>query len=364
MKKSLLCLILCLFALSISVAQTTMAQAYEDIDKAFINRSTDDLSKVLSSLTPVDSPLAESYILKKCRQLVITNEYDFSKEAVYVVIDHDMDNTSAVELYSRIEGASKKHEEELRQEQERKEALARAHQQTLEKARVGVEKNYETVKAASGEKVYLDSRSYSYSNNDWYLNIAILNLGIGSYDSNTALKYGMGAEAGYFYSNLQMSLGADLGGTINLLKLSGDNESIVSEFYLIPQLALNNLNKRLFFRVGLMGSVMNDKDDENEPDTVFVESFISPLFGIGTRNVMLGPLNFQAYYDYLLGHLADSDIKTSMQAGAFFSFVAAEMETVRLNCKFGIKDTLYVLSDGIDNRFQFSFAIGVGNVKQ
>ena len=49
----------------------------------------------------------ESYILKKARELLITNELDLAAEISLSVIDHNLDNFDAVALYTSIDTAIK-----------------------------------------------------------------------------------------------------------------------------------------------------------------------------------------------------------------------------------------------------------------
>lgn len=79
---------------------------YQAIDSAFASRSGEELDSVLkTNLTASDYPLYEAYILKKARLLIIDDELDFARQAALVVIDNNIENFDAVDLYSYIDKA-------------------------------------------------------------------------------------------------------------------------------------------------------------------------------------------------------------------------------------------------------------------
>ena len=73
----------------------------------------------------------ESYILKKARELLITNELDLAAEISLSVIDHNLDNFDAVALYTSIDTAIKARDAKIKAEEERRRAAQEAKQKRI-----------------------------------------------------------------------------------------------------------------------------------------------------------------------------------------------------------------------------------------
>jgi len=144
-------------------AQESLDTVYAQIDLAIVEHSSDKVAVVLTKyLESKNYDFYESYTLKKARQLIIEDDLIFARDTTLVVIDHNLENFDAVELYSYIdraildEQANRQAEENrLRLEAERVAALN-------EKAKLRIAKsdNYSNVSTASGQSVYINHEKY------------------------------------------------------------------------------------------------------------------------------------------------------------------------------------------------------------
>ena len=83
-----------------------IVELYKQIDGAFSDKSDRELDAVLSNNNEDSNYyLLENYTMKKIRRLVIDKEYDFALQSNLIVIDNNLDNAEAVEMYSVIAAA-------------------------------------------------------------------------------------------------------------------------------------------------------------------------------------------------------------------------------------------------------------------
>ena len=101
-----------------------VAKIYKEIDHIFIIKSEDELNTVLSENNHDKYYyLIENYTEKKIRRLIVNNDYDFAMAAIVIVIENNLDNEQAVEMYSVISEAYEvQREHELEEEQKTLEA--------------------------------------------------------------------------------------------------------------------------------------------------------------------------------------------------------------------------------------------------
>ena len=119
---------------------------YREADGAIAQSGATGLTGVLSKYSgyPWYSRL-EDFVLKKARQLVIQDDLDQASAVSLSVIDANLDNQDAVQLYQSIQRAREEREEERRKAEE-KQALAIHKQQAQEtKTREEVDKTYKAV---------------------------------------------------------------------------------------------------------------------------------------------------------------------------------------------------------------------------
>ena len=109
-----------------------VSEVYKQIDNCFSAKDEDKLNTVLArNVNDKYYYLMENYTQKKIRRLIVNNDYDFAMTATLALIENNLDNEEAVEMYSVISDAyeiQRKHEAELE------------HQRQLELARIQLEK--------------------------------------------------------------------------------------------------------------------------------------------------------------------------------------------------------------------------------
>ena len=140
-------------------SQESLDSVYAQIDLAFVEQSPENISKVLEKYSSSkDYYLYEAYTLKKARQYVVEDNLEFARDATLAVIDNNLENFDAVDLYSYIdrailseEAARRAEENRLRMEAER---LAVLNERT--KAKIAKSDTYSSVNTASGTSIYIN----------------------------------------------------------------------------------------------------------------------------------------------------------------------------------------------------------------
>ena len=120
------------FSGSLFAVEEYVSELYRQIDTIFTTKEEEQLNRLLEkNSNDKYYYLIENYTQKKIRRLIVNNEYDFAMTATLAVIENNLDNEEAVEMYSVIADAyeiQRKHEAELE------------HQRQLELARLQLEK--------------------------------------------------------------------------------------------------------------------------------------------------------------------------------------------------------------------------------
>lgn len=355
------------FSLGALSAQESLDAVYAQIDLAFAERSTESLSNILEQHhSSKDYNLYEAYTLKKTRQLIIQDDLVLARDVSLVVIDNNLENFDAVDLYSYIdrailneEAARQAEENRLRLEAER---LAAMNEKT--KAKLDKSDYYDSVNTASGSSIYLNQQK-SFSSTDWNIAIGIADLlyqTVTKPESYNSLKYGLAFDGNLYYNTEQYILGAEAFVDFQMLTLGDGEQEIMTSAKLIPMIAFPSFSKHLFYRIGFAVHGLSEPD-ETETETGSVDTFLTPSFGVGLLNLNLGISSWDLFYDYYLGHLAYDDLKSSMEMGASVMIPMAVNDKTKIGFKLGAIDTLFIKDEGIDNRAKFIMSIGVGNVK-
>ena len=130
------------FSSSAFAVEEYVSDIYKQIDTCFSAKDEAKLNSVLAkNSNDKYYYLIENYTQKKIRRLIVNNDYDFAMAATLALIENNLDNEEAVEMYSVISDAydiQRKHEAELE------------HQRQLELARIQIEK--EKQRAANAAK--------------------------------------------------------------------------------------------------------------------------------------------------------------------------------------------------------------------
>jgi hypothetical protein len=306
----------------------------------------------------------ESYAMKKIRRLVISNDFKFAEQAILVVIDNNLDNTEAVEMYSSIEDSLEKQEAYERQQEQ----LRIAEQQRIEKEKNAQKKNadkeFQSAKTASGASVYITGREEKFSSSYWSGRFGVADLMLASQtpDDYTSLRYGLAAGITWEYSwQKKLVFGVDAAAEGFILSVYNDDRTMMGSIKLVPELSFAGFNKNIFLRAGFAGLITTSSSTS---DTVLHRSFYTPVTGIGFNHVRLGDITLSGFYDYYPGHLFYDDMNSAMGAGLTATFLVAEMEKVKLNFNTGFNDNMYITKAGMENHAGIILSIGVENVAQ
>ncbi|WP_294429638.1 hypothetical protein [uncultured Treponema sp.] len=362
-----------------------VGEAFKRIDMAIAGRSIDAISKVLSdNKSSPNYQLIENYTLKKTRQLIITDNLEFARQTSLAVIDNNIENFDAVELYSYIDKAilNQQAAQQAAENRKRLEEERIAARNAKSKAQLESRGNYHVVSTASGQEVYVNEQKASFSSWIWTVKLGLADFVYQkvSEPDYSSLKYGLALGANVFRPSERFIIGADLfadahivtfstsGGLEGEAKLNSSGlpeaQAAPQEFFMsgrfVPEFAFADLSKYLFVRAGLAAHILasNDRDRTGSTDT-----FISPVIGAAFENVPVGEAVIRAFYDYDLGHLAYEDINSAMEFGGSILLPMAVNDKTKVGVEFGFQDLLVMRNvGGMENRTKITFAIGVGNV--
>lgn len=363
LKRLLAASIMLLCAGHVFALEDYVSDVYHEIDTAFQQKSESGLNVVLQE-NQGDKYyyLMENYATKKVRRLIITNDYEFAMNAVLVIIDNNLDNTDAVEMYALISEAFEEQraaEREAILEQERAQAKLAA---SKEEQRSNVEKSYDTVTAADGQKVF-QKKDQKMSSNVWQFRFGIIDgdLVTNKSDDFMDFKYGISAAFDYEHQKEDINLGFDAYGAFHLsfARPEIDNTMLLN-LELMPKISFNRLWDRFFVRAGLVALPVVKNAKAASAD--LFGTFITPAVGVGIGSAPIGSAQFSLNADYYPGHFFYKDLNAAMGFGANICIPYAEMDRIKLTFNFGVKDYLFIKNNGIENRAKIIIAIGAENV--
>ena len=344
-----------------------VSDIYKQIDGCFSAKDEGKLNDVLSRNTKDKYYyLIENYTQKKIRRLIVVNDYDFAMEATLALIENNLDNEEAVEMYSVIADAyeiQRKHEAEL--EHQRMLELARIEAEK-EKQRGNVEKEYVSATKTSGGAVYVSGKETKLTSYNWKACLGMINL-LHLFDKQSeisSLHYGVALDFRYEYTmENKMVLGTDIFAGFQFLGFA-DEEKLVpmlGDVDFALKAAFPQVSNNLFFRMGF-DTVVTGKS-KTAPDTKpVVGMFYSPTIGVKMERIPLGAIKVDLGADWLAGHLFMKDIKAAAAASMNVEIPFAELEKVKLNFNIGVRDKFFIKDEGLENRASVIMAIGVENV--
>lgn len=368
------------------VGQSTddVGAIFKKIDMAIAAKSSESISKILSeNKSSRDYQLIENYTLKKTRQLIITDNLELARQTSLAVIDNNIENFDAVELYSYIDKAilNQQAANQAAENRKRLEEERIAARNAKSKQQIASRGNYQVVSTASGQEVYVNEQQASFSSKIWTVKLGLADF---VYQKITepdysSLKYGLALGATIFRPSERFIIGADIFADANIVTLmsTGGNEVALNkkkkdnpdfnnpqEFFLsarlVPEFAFADLGKNIFLRAGLSAHILasNDRDITNTTKT-----FFSPVVGIAFDNINLGESQFRLFADYDVGHMFYDDIKLAAEFGGSILLPFSVNDKTKFGIELGVQDLLMLKKEsGIENRTKFTFAIGVGNV--
>jgi len=360
-------ILLSIFSSKAFALEEYVSEIYKQIDSCFTAKDETKLNDVLSKNTKDKYYyLIENYTQKKIRRLIVNNDYDFAMEATLVLIENNLDNEEAVEMYSVISDAyeiQRKHEAEL--EYQRQLELARIEAEK-EKQRGNVEKEYVSATKTSGGAVYVTGKETKLTSYNWKAALGMVNL-LHLFDAQgeiSSFHYGVSLDFRYEYTlENKMIIGTDAFAGFQFLGFAEDDKLVplIGDIDLALKAAFPQVSQKLFFRMGF-DSLIAGKS-KTAPDTQWVVgNFYSPTLGIKFERIPLGGIKVDLGADWLAGHLFMKDVTAAGAASLNVEIPFAEMEKVKLNFNFGVRDKFFLKKDGLENRASVIMAIGVENV--
>lgn len=346
-----------------------VSEVYNQIDACFSAKDEDKLNSVLSkNVNDKYYYLMENYTQKKIRRLIVNNDYDFAMSAILVVIENNLDNEEAVEMYSVISDAyeiQRKHEAEL--EQQRQLELARI-QMEKEKQRGNVEKEYvAATKTSTGSAVYVSGKETKLTSSNWRVKLGIADVTwlMDKKAEISSFHYGVSADFTYEYvMENKDTLGLDVFGGAQFLAIGAPEEKTVPllvDADAAVKYSLAKLSKNLFIRLGF-NAIITGKSEKAPLAKNVLDNFYSPFVGIKLQQLALGPVKIDLGADWLAGHLFVKNIKAAAGAAMNVAIPFAELEKVKLNLNIGLRDKFFLKDEGMENRASLILAIGVENV--
>lgn len=360
-----------LFAsVSLFAVDEYISKIYKQLDKIFQEKSENALNNVLSDNNQDKNYyLIENYTEKKIRRLIVNNDYDFAMTAIIIVIENNLDNEQAVEMYSIISEAYEVQKAyETEQEQKRQLELARIEMEK-EKQRVNVDKKYvSTSKTDTGKSVYISGKETKLSSYSWKAMLGFLDLAwlMESTSGLNNLAYGVSLSGRYEYTfPNDVIFGGEIFADGHFLSFTQEKESIIPVFGEVEGLlkfSTAEISKNLFFRLGF-GGIYTGKDSKAVNTVSIADTLLTPIVGVNFQRIKLPFANLDIGADWYAGHLfAQSNLNFAMGVNMNLEFAFASMDEVALNLNIGLRDKIFVKQGGFENRASLIFAVGVENV--
>ena len=207
-------LLLAIFSNKAFALEEYVSEIYKQIDTCFTAKDETKLNDVLSKNTKDKYYyLIENYTQKRIRRLIVNNDYSFAMDATLALIENNLDNEEAVEMYSVISDAyeiQRKHEAEL--EHQRQLEIARIEMEK-EKQRGNVEKEYVAASKTSGGSVYVTGKETKLTSYNWKASLGMIDL-LHLFDKQggiNSLHYGVALDFRYEYTmENKMVIGTDI----------------------------------------------------------------------------------------------------------------------------------------------------------
>lgn len=355
------------FALPAFAVEEYISDIYKKIDQIFIIQSEDQLNTLLSDNNEDSNYyLIENYTEKKIRRLIVNNEYDFAMTAIIIVIENNLDNEQAVEMYSVIADAYKvqqEHEAEL--EYQRQLELARIEKEK-EKQRVNVEKEYVSAKNTnSGKSVYVTGKETKLTSYRWKVALGLADF-VYLHDNSSninSLHYGPSLSFNYEYTlESKTIIGAELFAGVQPIGMAEEKSLVPLIGDIDVKLKLSpSLIPNMFITTGF-GVVLSQKDANQKKTNLIVGTMYTPIVGIKYERISLGNVKVDLGAEWYAGHLFYDNINFAMGAEANAQIPFADLDKVSLNFNIGLRDKVLVKASGLENRASLILAIGAENV--
>lgn len=326
---------------------------YEMIDTAFRDKNSDSVSSILASCRLEKNYYQyEEYVLQKTRALLLSNQLDLIQSMCMAIIDNNLDNTDALNLYITVEKSVAKRNARQKIIQEQREAEAAYVAQATEREKESIRKDYNTIEnTTTGQTVFVSPvTSKYYSDFTWSLAFNLAELSYRYAGETSSANYGVGLSSDLVYRGAKTSIGADIFVDAGVLNFTAEDTSM-NELSFVPMIAFTKLNEDFFFRAGFSQMQVVSSND--------FSAFSTPILGLGIKNIKKGDMSFGGYVDYYLGHIFQDDMTAAFGAGLQSTFKIGHVGNVNLSLFANLKESLFVLTDGIDSRTRITLGLGV-----
>jgi hypothetical protein len=298
-------------------------------------------------------------MLKRTRQLVIDNRLNTAAALALAMVDANIDNFEAAELYQSAQKAIVLRDLAARKAEAA--AASAAQKQQAEETKIKQEsaRTYQTItNTATGKKVYLDQDYDTYYRTvtwDALIGLANLSLTSGS-PAGSGAKYGLSAALSAFRHGETATFGGEFEAGVQILGL-GENKLVDWYAQAVGSGAINSISSNLVLRAGF-GAFSFDGGDEVIPS----RTLATAVAGIGVRDLSFGNTGRLAVSaDWYPGHLLTDDISFAGSGSLLAAFLLADMQSFNFYFYSGLRDTVILYNGTLRNDIKVMLAIGVGD---
>ncbi len=363
-------LLMLLVSSSLFAVEEYISQIYKDLDHVFIIKSDTELNEILSKNNDDKYYyLIENYTEKKIRRLIVNNDYDFAMTAIIIVIENNLDNENAVDMYTVIANAYEVQQKMEQENEERRQKELVRIEMEKDKQRGSADKEYVSASnTSSGRVVYVSGKAPTSSSSSWKASFGMVNL-THLFDEPgdiSSIHYGISGDYRYEYSlEKKIVVGFDISGGLNFLTIADEEKMvpILADANLAFKFALPQISPNFFFRAGV-GAIVSGTSSMAADTKDIAPTMFSPVLGIKMERIPLGKLKLDLGADWYAGHLFYEDVNLAVGGDLNLEVPFAELEKINLSFNFGVKDKFIMKTTGIENRASVILAIGVGNVNK
>ena len=363
MNKKYICsliIFLCCIVSTVFAQNAASSDVYRRIDGAIKMEKVDVLTKILQEYKgKTEYQEIESYILKSSRELLIQNQLDLASSITLALVDNNLDNFEAVNLYSSIEKAIAKREAQLAAQKEQEQIALLKKQEQTEKNKDRINKEFKVLtNLKTGETIYLDSDTNTrYSKHSWGFYLGFINAAFLIDAQDLSIKYGTSVDANFVYQGEKVALGLEALGDIMFIGFSGQ-QGTATNFNTTALFAINRLSKNFFFRLGGTGTISRFYDAENIKGYL-PEYFIGPTFGFGFKDIRIKKSFLNTSLDYNFAHLFHPNVYTSLNFALNFLLPVAELNSMNVCLNVGLRDGIAFTKTGLYNQAKIVLSFGV-----
>lgn len=370
LKNLILAVLLCAAAFPVFALEEYVSMVYKEIDVAFANRSDENLDKILQKYQGDDYYfLMENYSMKKVRRLIIINDYEFAMNVALVIIDNNLDNIEAVELYATITDAYEMQKTLDRLAEEKRQAEEIRLVNLKEEQRGTAAKQYNAVTTSTGDTVYVtgkDGGQLTYNGLNYSLGVVpgfVMNSSVNEENNLKAAAAGIALDFGYYTIFKKTNIGGDLGIQAGI-PLSGQDQSIFVDASLAGKIAFREFMDKFFLRAGVAieGSLKGESNTALFNQDI-QNAFVTPLLGFKFQEIPVGKMAVSAGVDWLAAHLWTPGLKAAGKVDFSMNIPFGVTDKVILDFIIGARDIVFLKNTGLENRTNFVIALGGRNVK-